>query len=263
MKRLLTLSIAVLLLCTLGCLAVAAEDALTAEAYVTIASKGALAVSYQKVTVTDADGDGALTISDALYAAHEACFEGGAEAGYQAYMHEDYGLSLGKLWGDASGNFGYYVNHASAWSLADPVKDGDAVYAFVYADGENFSDMYSFFDVNTATAEVGGEVTLTLLAAGYDEDWNPVTLPVEGAVLTVDGVATEVKTDAEGKAVLTLDTAGTHVISARSDAATLVPPVCVAEVVAKPVPGGDGGVALFVLLALTAVSGMAFAAKRS
>jgi len=37
----------------------------------------------------------------------------------------------------------------------------------------------------------------------------------------------------------------------------------VAEVVAKPVPGGDGGVALFVLLALTAVCGMAFAAKRS
>ncbi|MBQ3002287.1 MAG: hypothetical protein IJD82_00990 [Clostridia bacterium] len=263
MKRLLTLSLAVLLLCTLGCFAVAAEDALTATVYVTLASKGALAVSYKQVTVTDADGDGALTVSDALYATHEMCFDGGAEAGYNAYMHEEYGLSLGKLWGDDSGNFGYYVNHASAWSLADPVKDGDVVYAFVYADGEYFSDTYSFFDVNTVSAAVGGEVTLTLSAAGYDENRTPVTLPVEGAYLTVDGVKTEVKTGADGKAVLTLDGVGTHVISAVSDTQTLVPPVCVVTVEPEKVPTGDAGIAVFVLLAAVSVCGVCAVCKKA
>ena len=266
MKKLCSAVMALLLLCTCGCLAVLADGALRAEVFVTIADKGTQTVSYQKITVTDSDGDGALTLSDALYAAHEAAYEGGAEAGYNAYVHKDYGLSLGKLWGDDSGNFGYYLNNASAWSLADPVKDGDAVSAFVYADGESFSDAFCFFDVFTVEAKDGGSVTLTLSMTGYDESWNPVTLPVEGAFLTVDGVKTACKTDKDGKAVLTLEGEGTHVIGAVSDTMTLVPPVCIASVVAKEeekLPAtGDAGVLLFVLLGAAALCGAAVSLGR-
>lgn len=228
MKRILSISLAfIMALCCLGINAFAQE--LSAEVYVTIADKGTLTVTYEEVTVTDIDEDGALTVNDALYAAHEEAYNGGAASGYSYYTHKDYGLCIGKLWGDASGNYGYYLNNASCWSLADTVKDGDSLYAFVYSDGKFFSDTYCYFEENSIDAQAGEEVTLELYGAGYDESWNPISVPVAGATITVDGEATEIKTDENGSATITLD-GGTHVISAVSADKVLVPPVCIAEV---------------------------------
>ncbi len=221
-----------LVLALLGCAAppVCAEEG-APQVTVTIAKQGALAVTQETVTVTDADNDGALTVSDALYAAHEAAYEGGAAAGYNAFLGT-YGLSLGKLWGDESGNFGYYKNDTSCMSLADTVENGDTVYAFVYADTTNYSDTYCYFDTDTVTVEAGNAITLTLSAAAYDANWAPVTLPVGGAVITLNGEATAVVTDAEGKATVVIDAAGTYVIGATSETMTMVPPVCTATVTA-------------------------------
>ena len=229
MKKILSLLLAAtVLFCCFGITAFA--DEATATIYVSIADKGNLKVAYEAVTVTDIDNDGALTVNDALYAAHEETYSGGAAAGYSFYTHKDYGLCIGKLWGDTSGNFGYYLNNASCWSLSDTVKDGDSLYAFVYKDGKFFSDKYSFFDKNTVSGEDGEEVTLTLTCAGYDPvTWAPVTLPVAGAMITVDGEETGITTDANGCATITLE-AGEHVISATSASETLVPPVCIADI---------------------------------
>ena len=215
------------------CVATVATGA-TTNVYVTIAdAEGKLALAQEAVTVTDVDGDGKLTIHDALYAAHEAKFDGGAAAGYGA-EEGAYGLAITKLWGEENGgSYGYYVNNASAWSLTDSVVDGDYVNAFVYTDLIAWSDTFCFFDVNTATVEQTGSITLTLSAAGYDASYNPITVPVEGATITVDGVATEIKTDGEGKATLTLETAGVVVISATSETQTLVPPACKISVTEK------------------------------
>ena len=120
------------------------------------------------------------------------------------------------------GSYGYYVNNEAAMGLADPLEDGDFVNAFVYTDTAAFSDTYAFFDEFDALA---GEVTLTLYAAGYDANWAPVTNPVAGAVITVNGEKTEAVTDENGKATLTVQ-AG-DVVSAVSDSQTLVPPCCV------------------------------------
>lgn len=98
MKRLLALTLTLVLALTCTAVLATAEE-LTATVTVTVSKSGSLVLSAETVTVTDADGDGALTVSDALYAAHEAGFDGGAAAGYEAYVHKDYGLSLGKLWG--------------------------------------------------------------------------------------------------------------------------------------------------------------------
>ena len=116
--------------------------------------------------------------------------------------------------------------------LADPVKNGDYVYAFVYTDTNAFSDAYCYFDSHVISAVEGEKVELVLSAAGWDANWSPITVPVADAVITVDGIETEVRTNAQGKAVLTL-TKGTHLISASSDEQVLVPPVCMAEVTAK------------------------------
>ena len=207
-----------------------AEEA-SAEVYVTISDEnGSLVLTQEPTVVTDIDGDGVLTINDALYAAHEANYDGGAEAGYSASF-TDYGLSLETLWGVTNGgSYGYYVNHVSAWSLEDAITDGDYINAFVYTDLTYWSDTYCYFNVNTQSSAAGESVTLTLYANGYDENWNAVTLPVENATITLNGEETAYTTDENGAVTLSLDTAGSYVVSAISETQTLVPPVCVLTV---------------------------------
>lgn len=225
--------IATALICTLG-LTLCAPCVSAADAplvTVTIAdAEGNLALTQEAVSVTDTDGDGALTINDALYLAHEAGYEGGAAAGY-ASAQTDYGLSLLKLWGAENGSsYGYYVNSSSAMSLSDPVSDGDCIDAFVYTDLTAWSDTYCFFDVRTLEADAGSVIILTLSAASYDENWNPITVPVADAVITLNGEETAYQTDAEGKVTFSVPAGGDYVISAVSDTMTLVPPCCVAAV---------------------------------
>lgn len=210
-----------------------AEAPLSAEVYVSISDDaGVLVLAYVPVAVTDADGDGALTLCDALIAAHAAHHPDGAE-GF-AVAPSQYGLSLMKLWGvENGGSYGYYLNDASAWSLADPIAEGDHVKAYAFTDLMAWSDAYSFFAAPAAEAVAGAEVQLTLSAAGYDEMWNPVTLPVEGAVITVDGEAAQAITDAAGQVVLTFAEPGVYVVSAAHEAMTLVPPVCIVTVTAE------------------------------
>ncbi len=211
---------------------IAAMGALTFSAYadttvyVTIADEeGRLSVEDRAVSVTDADGDGALTINDTLIAAHELFYSQGAAGGYEA-VNGDYGLSISKFWGiENGGSYGYYVNNASAWSLTDPVSDGDHVSAFIYTDLEAWSDTYCYFDKYEADTETG-EVTLTLSAATFDADWNPITVPVEGADIIVNNTKTGGKTDADGKITLSFTDNGDYIVSASSDTQTLVPPVC-------------------------------------
>ena len=225
MKKALSIILAVLMLMSVSSLAFAAEES-RAIVYVSIADKGAIKVAAKPITVKDVDADKTLTINDALYCAHEEFYDGGAEKGYSYYTGQ-YGLSLGKLWGDDSGNFGYFVNDKSAWSLADVVKPGDFVYAFVYSDGKTWSDSYSFFDKKNVKTDTVSETELTLTSYSYDENFNLVPSSVEGATITVDGKETDVKTDKDGKAVITVKTPGKHTVSAESpEGKILVPPVC-------------------------------------
>lgn len=194
--------------------------------YVTISNRELMLIQ-QEVEVKDIDNDGALTINDALYAAHEDGFEGGAAAGYGT-SETQWGLSLSKLWGvENGGSYGYYVNSVSAWSLTDAVKEGDFVDAFVYTDTTAWSDAYSFFDKRTGELDLDKEntVELTLSYAGFDESYNSVTLPVKGAVITINGSPTEFVTDDEGKVTITIEDAGEYRISATSETQTLVPPI--------------------------------------
>lgn len=198
--------------------------------YVSITDEtGALVLACQAVTVTDADEDGALTINDALLCAHAANHEQGVDA-YQSSASE-YGLSLTRLWGvENGGSYGYCVNDVSAWSLLDPIAEGDHVKAFVYTDLTAWSDTYTFFHVPMLTVRAGETAELTLSAAGYDESYAPVTLAVEGAAITVNGEAVGLTTDPEGKVSLALTEAGVYTVSATSDSMTMVAPVCIITV---------------------------------
>jgi LPXTG-motif cell wall-anchored protein len=254
MKKYLILGLAVAMI--LGTAGVQAKAADSVQVSVTIAN-GTLELAQEKITVTDLDGDGVYTIDEALYCAHEAKYTGGAAEGYGT-ASGDYGLYITKLWGveNASG-FGYYVNDESAMGLTDTVKDGDRVNAFVYTDTTYFSDTYCYFDVVRTTVTEKEALELTLSAAGYDANWSPVVLPVQGAVILIDGVESSYTTDAEGKVTVSINSqAGTTcVISAVSALQTLVPPVSIVTVEAELPKTGDSAVIYLILAAaLTAAS---------
>jgi len=253
MKLKRTLALVLMLTAMVFACSFAASAAETTEVYVTIAN-GEVVLAQEPVAVTDIDSDGALTINDALYCAHEAKFEGGAAAGYGS-ADSEWGLSLTKLWGvENGGSYGYYVNNASAMGLTDPVKNGDYINAFVYTDLTTWSDAYCYFDVNTLSVKAGETATLKLVAAGYDEEWNPITVPVAGASITINGVDTGVVTDENGEAVVTVKEAG--VISAVSDQQILVPPVCVAAAESAGLPSYvwyAAGAAVVVIAAAVAI----------
>ncbi len=188
-------------------------------------------VANVPVKVLDRDINGIFTVDEVLTAAHDACYPGGAAAGYASSMG-DWGLSVDMLWGDTSYAFGYYVNDTMAMGLSDPVEDGGSVKAYVFADKEFYSDVYSYFD--KAFAE-GSSVELTLFAGSFDENWNVVFAPAAGASITVDGADTGIVTDAEGKAVVTFDKPGSYLVSAVSDETIYVPAVCCVTVPEAPV----------------------------
>ena len=222
----------------LVCLLVLPGAAQQTTVYVTIVDQtGTPVLARQAVAISDFDEDGALTVADALYAAHEQFYTGGAAAGYAVQNDATYGLSLKKLWGNDNGSFGYYCNHASCWNLSDTVQDGDTVCAFSYVDLTNYSDLYTFFDQAEITSAAGETAELTLMAAGFDADWNSITFPVAGAEITVDGVRTGRVTDENGHVTLTF-TEGAHMVSAVSDTQVLVPPVCLAQATAAQTDTG-------------------------
>lgn len=228
MKKFLAILLALLMLAST---AVFAETApASVQVYVSITdSEGALVMAYEAVEVTDADADGALTIHDALTAAHIAKYEIGAD-GYGAAM-SDYGLSMTKLWGvENGGSYGYYLNNTSSWSLMDTVQEGDHVKAYAFTDLSGWADTYCYFDANVMEAAVDAGIVLTLSAAGYDASWNPVTLPVAGAVIMVNGEKTEYVTDENGAVTVKFAEEGTYVVSAVSDTQVLVAPVCIVTV---------------------------------
>ncbi len=233
MKRFIK-QISLLLACML-CLCVSligcGEQEITDAVYVTIAVKGETVLTYQPVALADKDGDGATTMADALQAAHDAHFDG--TDGF-ACSPSEYGLSLNKLWGDASGAYGYMLNDASvATSLSEPVKVGDHVYAYVYADQTAWSDTYCYFDKAEVTVKAGESFTLTLSYAGFDENWAPITAPVAGATITINGEPIDTKTNEQGQVTITMGEKSqkdAFVISATSESMVMVPPICLVTV---------------------------------
>ena len=209
------------------------------EVYVCISdgsTDNGVELTWDTVRVSDCDGDGTLTINDALYSAHEEYFEGGAAAGY-AFAHTDYGISLNRLWGVENGGcYGYYLNYESPLSLSDPITGGDYIYAYAMSDLEGWSDMFTCFSLAGFDTHEGLTNTLTLTGKTYDADWNPVTIPVEGARILIDGEDSGVVTDAKGEAEIIFENAGEFVVTAVSDNAVLVPPVCVVNVEADNSP---------------------------
>ena len=167
------------------------SPAADAKVSVTISVKGELAkakdgstMAQKEVIVKDLDSNGKLTVDEALTAAHNAYYNGGAASGYGVEVSEQYGTTITKLWGDTSRNFGYWDNDTSCRSLDDEVKANDNLVAFVYKDASRWTDAYAKFTNKEYTVEAGKLLDVALEKAGYDSNYNTVFSAYEGAVIT-------------------------------------------------------------------------------
>ena len=171
------------------------------------------------VTVTDLDKDGYLTVDEAVVAAHDAYFEGGAAAGYEvggAYN------SVQKLWGVPTSNTLFYVNGEGIPSgvTADTVAEGDAIYASVNKDDIYYGDWYTVFMQTDMAAKEGANITVNVKGnwgMAYTEQ-EKVKVPLkdiqiglwkDGAFEAIDGAVT----DENGNATFKLP-AGEYLLTA-------------------------------------------------
>lgn len=203
----------------------------SAKINVTISDKGNVMVALKSVLVEDRNKDGILNVDEALYAVHQAAYNGGAEAGYASAVTE-YGNMITKLWGDTSGAYGYWLNNASCMGLDDTVKAGDHLVAFIYKDAELWSDIYTAFEKTTYTTS-DSMVKVSLKQAGYDDNWNTVFSSLSGAKIRVyDENLNLIETGyqitelGDGKYGVAFAKAGNYILIGTAEETNTVPAVC-------------------------------------
>ena len=208
------------------------EPAADAEVYFTVGVKGLLVQTADgtdvvdlPITVKDINSDGVLTYDEALVALHEKYCPGG------------YAISGGfveKLWDVVTDPVGsnYFLKnsadpHMGVDNKANVVVQGDKLYCCVLTDEATFSDVICYFTQTAVAAEAGEAFTLNLqggssMAKG---GYNPgsvagaqVGIWKDGKFTAIDGAVT----DASGNVTLTLDKAGTYVISASGEVETQI-----------------------------------------
>lgn len=208
-------------------------EIITEDVLVSIADKGSVELAYEPVTASDRNGDGKIDIGEVLYAAHEEFYGGGAAEGF-ASAESQYGAYITKLWGDESGNFGYYVNNAMAMGLGDEVKEGDHVYAYITANAYPDNDAYAFFGSDAYSAAAGGKLEVSLsYQSGYDESLAPVFAGFDKAELKAYDVKLENEASGfdyvsagNGKYTVSFEKPGEYLIVATAENNAIVPAVC-------------------------------------
>ena len=208
------------------------EPAANAEVTFTVSNKGVLATTPDgkaavelPVTVTDRNSDGILTYDEALVALHEA------------YCPDGYVIVKGfvqKLWDVTTTPKGSYYflknNVALSKGVADKtstVAQGDKLYCCVFTDEENYSDAVCYFTQTEVAAQAGKAFTLNLqggssMAVG---GYNPGNLAGAQVGIWKDGKFTAIDgavTDKNGNVTLTLNKAGTYIISASGEVQTQI-----------------------------------------
>ena len=208
------------------------QPAANAEVTFTVSNKGVLATTADgkaaielPVTVKDVNKDGILTYHEALIALHEAYCPGGYDPG-DGFVQ--------KVWDVVTNPTGSYYflknNVPLSMGVTDTtmtVAQGDNLYAVVDSDEANYSDIICFFNKRALNVEAGSKFTLNLrgsssmLPDGYTED-NVVGAKVgiwkDGKFTAIDGAVT----DKNGNVSLTLNKAGTYIISASGEIQTQI-----------------------------------------
>ena len=220
-KRILSVFVAVVML--LSTVTVIAQDnRVPVTVYLSLSRYGEIVqdkngndMVYAPVTLS---GKEQYTLDDAFISMHENYYESGTE-GYESSEGE-WGFGIDKLWGDTSYNFGYQVNGGTEWvsGLDHIVENGDHIEAVIYKNMYPDTEGYSKFGSSAVETNIGKPLKLTLFyVSGYDENWQSVFSPCEGATITVNGEETEYRTDENGEVAIEFEIIGEYVVSAKKE----------------------------------------------
>lgn len=194
-------------------------------------------VALTEVTLSGKDS---YSLND-LFATLHSTFCG-EDNGYVA-ASGDYGLYVTKFWGKETSNLGYQINGGKKYvgGLDTAVNNGDCVDVSIYQNYYPNTENYTVFESYKDDAYVNEPFEVKLSQASYDENYNLVFSPCVGAKIVVNGSETEVTTDSEGKALLSFDTAGNYIVSAKktklsdeNEVTAITAPVCLVN--AKVLP---------------------------
>lgn len=200
---------------------VAYAAAKTVKVYLTVSDKGELAKAsdgspmvQRELTVKDEDGS--ITFADVLEAAHK-----------KFKSESDFEISGGglvtKLWGRSTDSNLFFKNNKGLTEgvASISVSDGDYLTAAVMSDDEQYSDVYTFFDINSKQVIPGKDITLTLkghLGMGYHAE-DMIDKPIPDATVKLPDGSVLGTTDENGKVTVHFDKEGRYLISAAGTAA--------------------------------------------
>jgi len=197
-------------------------------------------MAYVEVSL---NGKDSYNLDDVFQKAHDLYCKYG-DKGYSS-SESEWGFGIDKFWGNTSGDFGYQVNGGTeaVMGLGHLVEDGDYIDMAIYKNSYPDTEGYSMFDLTKAEIYTDTEFELTLnYFSGYDENWNNIVSPCEGAQITVNGEETEFVTDENGNVVLSFETDGKKIISATKkkvvsevEVPAITAPVCIVDVKSRAV----------------------------
>ena len=202
------------------------------EVYVTVSCDSTLLVPCKSISVTDRDGDGKVTVNDALIQIHEQDHTNGKD-GYSADVSNGYTIT--SLWGIKNGILGFRVNELVSTDLNDELNVGDHIHAYAisYVNTEDDAEQtvcYGYFDETHVNVDKYKSATLKLSGSllNSNREYDVSTLPY--VIVTVNGELTNYRTDENGMVTIPFDETGEYVISVKSSDPRLVYPVCIVNV---------------------------------
>ena len=171
-------------------------------------SKDGVRLNKVEMSVPDTDMDGTITINDAFLYAHEQfCADG--TAGF-ATMSSAYGAYITKLWGVETGSVGYYVNNSAPDGLNVALKAKDSLSAFYYRDTEGYSDLYIYFESDSASVVENKAKTFTVKGDNGAIPAGAAVTVYDGEGKVVDALATAV--GADGSFAITFPQTGSYTV---------------------------------------------------
>lgn len=208
------------------------SDVITVRA--SLSDRGNVILADKEISVADLNYDGKFTVDEVFVAMHDDSYPGGASAGYSSYESQ-WGLSIGKLWGDESGAYGFWTNNVSGMSLDDEVQDGDYFVGAIYFDQTTWSDRFGYFNAHQYDAIKGVAKTI-LLCSDY---WGTVSAE-EGAKIevydqemkNVDESLYTVNDKGEGSYQLSINAEGTFTVIAKQEDKSIIPAIAKIKVTA-------------------------------
>jgi Domain of unknown function (DUF4430) len=95
------------------------------------------------------------------------------------------------------------------------VNEGDDITLYYVEDYANADYKYAYFNKENILTDINKPVELSLTSLGQDENWNPVTVPIDNATIMINGEDTNFTTDSNGKVTLPFEKEGNYTITAK------------------------------------------------